>query len=59
MGHFVMVSLWCLMYTMFHQKKKKKKKLPNDSGRPLSYNDFTDKNKTAVTKKQCFFVLFF
>ena len=43
---------------MLHQEKK----LPNDSGKPLSYNDLTDKNKMAVTKKQCFlfyFILFY
>ena len=35
---------------MLHQEKE----LQNDSGRPLSYNNFTDKNKMAASKKQCF-----
>ena len=39
---------------MLHQEKE----LRNDSGRPLSYDDFTDKNKMAATKKQCFFGFF-
>ena len=52
MGHFVMVSLWYASLstnTRFH--------FPNDSGRPLSYNNFADKkkNKMAATKKQCSF----
>ena len=29
------------------------KELPNDSGMPLSYNNFTDKNKMAAAEKQC------
>ena len=33
---------------------RQEKELLNDSGKPLSYNDFTDKNKMAATKKQCF-----
>ena len=36
---------------MFHQVKE----LPNDSGRPLSYNNFTDKKTKWLLKKQCFF----
>ena len=32
---------------------KKKEKLPNDSGRPLSYNNFTDK-EIAAAKNQYF-----
>ena len=44
----------CLAYTMLYQVKE----LPNDSGRPLSYNDLTKKNKMAATKKQCFFFVF-
>ena len=36
---------------MLHQEKEP----PNDSGRPLSYNSFTDKKEIAATKKQCFF----
>ena len=35
---------------MLHQEKE----FPKDSGRPLSYNNFTDKNKMAATKKQSF-----
>ena len=34
---------------MLHQEKE----LPNDSGRPLRYDNFTDK-KMATTKKQRF-----
>ena len=31
------------------------KELPNNSGRPLDYNKFTDKGKkNAAAKKQCF-----
>ena len=32
---------------MLHQEKE----LQNDSGRHLSYNNLTDKNKMAATKK--------
>ena len=35
---------------MLHQVKE----LPNDSGRPLSHNNFTNNNKMAATKNQCF-----
>ena len=30
------------------------KELPNDSGRPLNHNNFTDKEQMATAKKQCF-----
>ena len=36
---------------MLHQEKE----LPNDSGRPLNYNNFTDKKQNGCFyKKQCF-----
>ena len=41
----------CQAHMMLHQEKE----LANESGRPLNYNNFTDENKTAATKKQCFF----
>ena len=72
MDHFVMLSLWCAslstntrfrflyfrtnncsVHMMLHQEKK----LPNNSGRPLSYNNFTDK-KNGCYKKQHFFAFF-
>ena len=58
MGQYVMVSLWCeslLTNTRFrflyfrmntcytHLMLHQEKELSNDSGRPLSYNNFTDK----------------
>ena len=30
------------------------KELPNDSGRPLSYNKLVDKKQMAAAKTQCF-----
>ena len=42
-------------FMVLHQAKE----FPNNSGRPLSYDNFTDKNKMAATKKQCFFAVFF
>ena len=74
MGHFVMVSIWCasistssrfrfLYFRMNNCKANatlhQVKELPNDSGRPLSYNKLPIKNKMAATKKQCFFFFFF
>ena len=62
MGHYDMVSLWyaslltntrfrflffrmnnCLLYLMLHKGKE----LPNDSVRPLSYHNFTDKKQNG------------
>ena len=72
MGHYGMVSLWCaslltdsrfsvlyfkmnncLAYLMLHQEKE----LPNDSGRPLRCNNFTDKRLSGYHKK-LFFCIF-
>ena len=39
---------------MLHQEKD----LPNDTGRSLSYNDFTNKNKIAATIKSSAFLHF-
>ena len=70
-GHFVMISLrcaslstntrFCFLYIgknncYAHMMLYQEKELPEDSGRPLGYNNFTvKKNKMAATKKQCFF----
>ena len=70
MGHSVKVSLWCvtllinIRFRFFfyfrisnclaHLMLHKGKELPNDLGRLSSYNNFTDKNKMAAAKKQCF-----
>ena len=63
MGHYDMASLWCaslLTNTRFrfpfffrmnnclaHLMLHKEKELPNDSGRPLSYDNFTDKKQNG------------
>ena len=50
MGHYEMASLWfafffrmnnCLAQLMLHKEKE----FPNDSGRPLGYNNFIDKKQ--------------
>ena len=63
MGHFVMVSLISLVYIIINQHKISLSLFQNEQllratkrlRRPLSDNIFTDKNKMAATKKQCFF----
>ena len=62
MGHCVMISPWCeplLTNTIFrfvyfrmnnckaHLMLHQEKELPNDSGRPSSYNNFTNKKQNG------------
>ena len=73
MDHYDRVSLWCaslstntrfcfLFFRMnnclAHLMLYKEKELPKDSGRPLSYNSFTDKKQKWLLLRSSAFLRF-